>query len=98
MRDELVGDVALGGEGAHRVEEVVALVEWEGDHLAGFEGDGELEEGLLRGGGLLGVAGDRLGDGDEAAGDLSLERGELGGARACVAPNFSAATSTFSPS
>ena len=79
MRDELVGDVALGGEGAHRVEKVVALVESEGDHLAGFEGDGELEEGLLRGGGLLGVAGDRLGDGDEAAGDLSLERGELGG-------------------
>ena len=56
VREELLGDVLLGGELAHGFGEVVALVQPERDDLAGLEGDGELEQGLLRLGARGGAA------------------------------------------
>ena len=98
MRDELVGDVALGGEGAHRVEKVVALVESEGDHLAGSRETGNSKRGCFAAADCSALR--------ETASAMEMKRrvtsalsaASSGGARACVAPNFSAATSTFSPS
>ena len=80
VRHEVLGDALLLGKLLDRLEQHVALVQAQVHHLAGLELHGHLEQELLGVRALRAVGVDGLGDGEQAARHLTLERREgLGG-------------------